>query len=108
MKALSWINVALGLWLIAAAFVFPAGTERVIAAETVGGVLIAVLAYASAVGPPSAAVSWSVCLAGLWLLLINVGAQPTRRWNAMIVGILVVILGAVNGIHRHHGVRTRA
>jgi SPW repeat-containing protein len=94
MKTLSWINVVLGLWLIAAAFVFPAGTERVIAAETVGGVLIAVLAYASAVGRPTAAISWSVCLAG--------------RWNAMIVGVLVVILGAANGIHRHHAAATHA
>jgi hypothetical protein len=108
MKTLSWINVVLGLWLIAAAFVFPAGTERVIAAETVGGVLIAVLAYASAVGRPTAAISWSVCLAGLWLLLINVGALTARRWNAMIVGVLVVILGAANGIHRHHAAATHA
>ncbi|HKT80481.1 MAG TPA: SPW repeat protein [Vicinamibacterales bacterium] len=101
MKTLSWINVTLGLWLIAAAFVFSTGREQVIAAESVAGVAIAVLAYASAVARPVSLLSWSVAAAGVWLIIISYGATTLRGRNATIVGIAVVIVAITNAVYRH-------
>ena len=108
MKALSWINCLLGLWLIGASVLLSGRAESLIAAESVGGIAIAVLAYASAVGRPSAAVSWGVAAAGLWTLILNYGAATPSRLNAMIVGLVVMLLGTVNAIHRHTPRRTSA
>ena len=88
-KVVSWINCGLGLWLIAAAFVLSPRTETVMAAESVGGIAIAVLAYASAVGRPSAMVSWAVAAAGLWTVIINYGVGTPSKLNAMAVGMAV-------------------
>ena len=108
MKALSWINVLLGVWLTIAAFALSARTGSAMAAEGVAGVVIAVLAYASAVGRPNAAISWSVAVAGLWTLIVNYGAHTTATLNATIVGLAVLVLGSANAIYRHAPKRTGA
>jgi len=95
MKALSWLNFLLGVWLTIAAFALSAKTGSVMAAEGVGGVVISVLAYASAVSRPNAAVSWSVAVAG------NYGAHTAATLNATIVGLAVLVLGSANAIYRH-------
>jgi hypothetical protein len=108
MKALSWINFLLGVWLIIAAFALPAETGPVMAAESAAGVLISVLAYASAVGRPNVGISWSVAVAGLWTLNVNSGAHTAATSNATIVGLVVLILGSANAIYRHAPRRTGA
>jgi hypothetical protein len=108
MKALSWINFLLGVWLTIAAFALPAATGPVMAAESVAGVMISVLAYASAVGRPTAGVSWGVAAAGLWTLIVSYGAHSAATSNATIVGLIVLVLGTVNAIHRHAPKRTGA
>jgi hypothetical protein len=108
MKALSWLNFLLGVWLTIAAFALSAGTGSVMAAEGVAGVVISVLAYASAVGRPNAAISWSVAVAGLWTLIVNYGAHTAATLNATIVGLVVLVLGSANAIHRHTPKRTGA
>jgi hypothetical protein len=100
MKSLSWINAILGVWLIIAAFVFSTGNGIIMAEESVAGVMIAVLAYASAVGPAAPGISWSVALAGLWTVIGNYGRLTEPRLNATIVGAVVVVLGVANSIHR--------
>ena len=62
MKAVSWLNFLLGVWLTIAAFALSARPGSVMAAEGVAGVVISVLAYASAVvgrAPPSVGASRS-------------------------------------------------
>ena len=108
MKALSWINFLLGVWLTIAAFALPAQTGSTMAAEGAAGVIICVLAYASAVARPNAGISWSVAAAGLWTLIVNYGAHTAATSNAMIVGLLVIVLGSVNAIYRHTPKRTGA
>jgi hypothetical protein len=108
MKALSWINFLLGVWLTIAAFALPASTGAVMASESVAGVIISVLAYASAVGRPNAGVSWSVAVAGLWTLIVSYGAHTAATSNATIVGLVVIVLGSINAIYRHAPKRTRA
>ena len=86
MKTVSWINFLMGVWLTIAAFALSARTGSVMAAEGVAGVVIAVLAYASAVARPNAAVSWSVAIAGLWTLIVNFGAHTPATLNAPWLG----------------------
>jgi hypothetical protein len=102
MRTLSWINVVLGVWLIVAAMTLSTSSETVRTEESVAGVLIAVLAYASAVTPPKAAVSWAVAMAGVWTVLVNSGPFTVPKLNAMIVGVIVLVLGVANGIYRQH------
>jgi hypothetical protein len=101
-KALSWINFVLGLWLIVAAFALPVRTGPVMAEEAVPGIAVVVLAYASAVGRPRQGISWSVAIAGLWILVVNSGTLTPSKANAMLVGLLVFGLGAANAIYCHH------
>jgi hypothetical protein len=101
MRGLSWANCLLGLWLVAASIVFTPRVETVLAVESVGGIAIAVLAYASAVGRPSAGLSWAVAAAGAWTLITNYGIAAPSKLNAMAVGLVVAILGTVNAIYRH-------
>jgi hypothetical protein len=102
MKAFSWINVTLGVWLMAAALIFSTRTAAVRAEEAVAGVLIAVLSYVSAVSPPSATASAVVACAGVWAIIVNSGALTAPKLNAMVVGSTVAILATVNAFVRHH------
>ena len=102
MKAFSWINVVLGIWLIAAALILSTKTPVVRAEEAVAGVLVAVLSYVSSVGPPSAALSGVVACAGIWTVILNSGPLTAPRLNAMVVGAIVAILASVNAFARHH------
>ena len=104
MKAFSWINLALGVWLIAAALILSTRSGIVRAEEAIAGVLIAVLSYVSSVGRPSPAISWTVACAGIWTIILNSGAFTAPRMNAMIVGATVTIMAALNAVSRRHHV----
>ena len=101
MKSLSWINFLLGLWLLTAAVAFANGSGRVLAGESIAGVVIMVLAYASAVGRPHEGISWGVAFAGLWALIVDYAVHTDPRSHAVLVGCLVVVLGTANAIYRH-------
>jgi len=111
MKAFSWINFVLGLWLIVAGFALSATARPVMTEEIVLGVIIACLAFASAMRP-SPMLSWLVALAGLWTLIapvaMNYGMLRTARGNDIVVGIIVLALGVNNAIYRQTLVRTHA
>ena len=100
MKLLSWINVALGLWLLAAAVAFSTG-GRMLAGESVAGVVIMVLAYASAVDRPRPGISWGVAFAGLWALILDYAVRTDPRAHSLMVGCLVIVVGTVNAVYRH-------
>ncbi len=112
MKALSWINCLLGLWLIVSAFILSTGATAIMTEEIVLGIIIAVLAYASALVRPSSILSWIVALAGLWTLaapfVIDYAARSASRGNDMIVGVIVLVLGFANAIYRQSPTRTAA
>jgi hypothetical protein len=105
-KALSWINLVLGLWLIVGAFVLPVRTGPGMAEESAAGITVVVLAYAAAVGRPRAGISWSVAIAGLWILVVNLGMATPSNVNAMVVGLLVIGLGTANAVYCHRPART--
>ena len=97
---LSWLNWALGVWLLAATFLLSTRSELVRAEDAVAGIAIAVLAYTSAVARPMPGLSWSVAIAGLWTVIVNTGAMTVPRWNGVIVGAVVASLGAANAVYR--------
>jgi len=78
------------------------------AEEGAAGIAVVVLAYAAAVGRPTAGISWSVAIAGLWILVVNYGTVTPSNVNAMVVGLLVLGLGAANAIYCHRPMRTGA
>ena len=111
MKAISWINFILGLWLIVAGFALSRGLRPVMAEEIVLGIVIACLAVISAVRP-SSAINWLIALAGLWTLIapavISYMDMARSRTNDIVVGIVVLILGVVNAVYSRSPVRTHA
>ena len=111
MKALSWINFILGLWLIVAGFALSMAWRPVMAEEIVLGIIIACLA-AMAANRPSPVISWLVAIAGLWTLIapavINYAGARVSRGNDIVVGIVVLVLGIANAVYRESPVRTHA
>ena len=111
MKAFSWINFVLGLWLIVAAFALSPTARPVMTEEIVLGVIIACLALASTVRPLPI-LSWLVAIAGLWTLVapmvMKYGILRASRGNDIVVGIIVLALGVSNAIYRQEPVRTHA
>jgi SPW repeat len=110
MKALSWINFILGLWLIFAGFTMGRGVRPVMTEEIIFGIIIAALSL-GALRTGNAGLSWLAALAGLWTLIapavINYTAVPRARSNDMAVGVIVLILGAVNALYREAPVKTQ-
>jgi len=111
MKALSWINFILGLWLIVAGFAFSMASRPIMAEEIVLGIIIACLAAISATRP-SSVISWLVAIAGLWTLIapsvIRYAGMTASRANDVIVGIVVLVLGIANAVYRQSPIRTEA
>jgi hypothetical protein len=104
MKTLSWLNWALGVWLLVATLLISTRSEAVRAEEAVAAIAITVLAFASAVSRPTPGLSWAVAAAGLWTVIVNSGAMTVPRWNAVIVGALVAAFGTANALYRSgHG-----
>src|SRR4051812_40701647 len=101
MKALSWMNFILGLWLVVAAFALPGRTGPVMAEEAVAGIAVMVLAYTAVVSHPRTGTSWSVAIAGLWILIVNYAMVNMSTVNATAVGVLVLVLGTANAIVCH-------
>ena len=108
MKAFSWINFILGVWLFIAGFALSHGGAAA-GEEIVLGVIVAFLAAVSAYRPVAAA-SWLVALAGLWTLIapgiFHYGGAS--RTNDVIVGIIVLVLGIANALYRQAPARTHA
>lgn len=111
MRALSWINFILGLWLIVAGFVLAGGAGPIMNEEICLGIVIAILAFFSAVRP-TAPLAWLVALAGLWTLIapgvIHYGANHAARANDITVGIVVIVLAVASAVYRRSPVRTGA
>ena len=111
MKAVSWINFILGLWLIVAGFTISAGSRTVMTEEIVLGIIIACLAMIST-ARPSAVISWLIAVAGLLTLLapaaMNYTVATASRGNDVVVGAAVLVLGIANALHRGSSVRMHA
>lgn len=98
MKYVSWTNVVLGLWLIAAPFLLGySGLTRAAYEDVLLGIGIASLALWRAVGPETremAGVSWLVATAGAWVAIapfaLGYEAASAAVGNDVTVGIVVL------------------
>ena len=111
MKALSWINFILGLWLIVAGVTLSVGSRPVMAEEIVLGIIIPCLSAISA-ARPSSVIGWLVAVAGLWTLfapaVIRYGRMTISRANDIVIGIVVLVLGIATAVYRQSPIRTHA
>lgn len=106
MKWLSWTNVILGLWLIAAPFALGyASVGTAVAEDVILGVIVAAFALWRVLGPETSgmrSVSWIVMLAGLWVLVapfaIGYTVAPAAVANDVFIGFVILILGGVRAV----------
>ena len=108
MKALSWTNVVLGLWLLISPFALgysgTAATEDIIV-----GILIAAFALWRALGEETEAmkgVSWTVAILGVWAIIapfaLGYTAISVAVWNDVIVGLIVAVLAVARSLETPH------
>jgi hypothetical protein len=111
----SGVNVVAGLWLIIAPFVL--GYHQIQAAlwnDALVGIVVAALAVARLARPlMNPSLSWIDAVLGLWLILAPfvlgyggaveaealaiegpVGGVQAAMWNDIIVGVIILVLGA--------------
>jgi SPW repeat-containing protein len=99
MNRVSWTNLALGLWLVAAGFVLKHATGNAIVEDVITGLLVALAALwaARAYRPGvSRAASWTVALTGLWIAAAPFALGYERASlavaNDVIVGLVILTL----------------
>jgi hypothetical protein len=112
MKALSWINFALGVWLVAAPFVLLyRGIQAALWDDVAVGLLIAVYSLWRALEIQQLIVgNWIVGALGLWALVspfvLHFNGTTIAMRNNVIVGAAVTIvtiwLAADPSRHHHH------
>lgn len=99
MNRLSWINLVLGLWLVAAGFVLGHATGNAVVEDVITGLLVALGALwaARAYQPAlSEAASWLVALTGLWIVIgpfaLGYERPSLPVANDIIVGLAICTL----------------
>jgi len=99
----SWTNVALGVWLVVAAFTFPHSSGAAIIENIVAGSFVAVFAlWAARAYKPvmSLIASWTVALVGMWVLtapfVLGYERETASVANDVIVGIAIFTIGVMN------------
>jgi SPW repeat-containing protein len=112
MKALSWANFVLGVWLVVAPFALVyRGIQAALWDDVVVGLLIAAYSLWRALEAEQMIVgNWIVGALGLWALVspfaLHFSGTATAMWNNVIVGAAVAILAiwltATAGLHDHH------
>lgn len=100
---ISWINVALGLWLVSTAFLFQHRTGTGITENIVTGLFVALAAlWAARAFRPTVSLiaSGTVALTGLWVLaapfVLGYERESAAVGNDIAVGIVIIALGVTN------------
>jgi SPW repeat len=103
MSRRSWMNVALGLWLVIAAFGLPHKSGTGVIEDVVTGWFVALLAlWAAEAFKPfvSLVASWVVTLTGVWVLAAPFALGFERLGievaNEVVVGLAIVAVGIAN------------
>ncbi len=103
MTRISWVNLVVGVWLVAAGLILPhrsgvAVTENIIAGSIVAlASLWAARAYRVTV---SLIASWTVALTALWILtapfVLGYERPRVSVVNEVVVGLVVLTLAVIN------------
>ena len=107
----SWVSLVLGVWLVLAPFALGyVGTFGAWNDAIVGLVITIVAGWAAFIRTPRVVTLSSITgAAGLWAALapffFTHGPVGTRGWNALVVGLLVLVLSTARaldaGVRRH-------
>jgi hypothetical protein len=99
MKGVTWINLLLGVWLIAAAIARGATGVAMSNDFVLGILLIAFSWWMLGAALPPVGTAWFEMLCGLWLIVAPFVLGYTQRHaatgNDVIVGIITIIVAAV-------------
>ena len=104
MTRISWLNVALGLWLIVAGLILPHTSGASVTESIVAGSIVALASLwaARAFRPTvSLVASWTVTLTGIWIccapfVLGYERATLLGVLNQILVGVAIALLAATN------------
>jgi SPW repeat-containing protein len=112
MAWISWLNVALGLWLVVAGFVLPHVTGAGVTEDVVAGLILALAAlWAARAFRPlmSVVASWTVTLSGVWIVaapfVLHYRDHRAAFADDVIVGLAIVALGTANMLAKDHRLR---
>lgn len=97
-----WLNIMMGGWLVASAFVWPRA-EALQANLTIVGVLIATLALYAIFAPAARRLN---TLLAVWLLVSSVAVfdhlVSATVWNDIVVGLVVLVCSLPRDVARRH------
>jgi SPW repeat-containing protein len=104
---ISWTNVALGIWLVIAAFVFRHASGAGVTENVITGLFVSLAALwaARAFRPMvSLVASLTVALTGLWVLAapfaLGYERESAAVANDVIVGIIITALGITSMVEK--------
>lgn len=109
-RTLSIVNFILGLWLIVSPYILNYGTAQARWEQTVGGVIIAIMAAIRYYIPEARWSSWVNALVALWLVIapfVSGYQTGVAYWNEIISGILVGAVALWNAGLSPTGLSTR-
>jgi hypothetical protein len=114
MTRISWINVALGLWLAVAAFALAHSSGVGVTEDLISGSVVALSALwaARAYRPRiSIVASWTVALVGLWVaaapFALGYERESASVANEVIVGLAILALGMANLVAKDRRITAR-
>jgi hypothetical protein len=110
MNKISWINVALGVWLAAAGFALAHATGNAVVEDVITGLVVALGAlWAARAYRPfvSLAASWTVGLTGLWIVVapfaLGYGRPSLSVANDIAIGLVICALAWTNVLAKAPG-----
>lgn len=110
-KSLAGLNFIFGIWLIISPFILSYDSTQAKWQQFIIGIVVAVLSAIRYFAVDQVWASWINTLAGIWMIITPFATNfmsSAAKWNAVILGILVAIVGASNasmhtaGHGRHH------
>src|SRR5579871_5878560 len=99
-RVASTLNILAGLWLIISPFILAFSSLPIALWDTlIVGIVVVILAWIRAANPERmVGLSWINILLGLWLIIspfvLNYSDAVRASWNDVILGIIVLVLGA--------------